>query len=255
MLTKRIIACLDVRGGEVVKGIKFQELRSAGDPGELAASHVAAGADEIVMLDISATSEQRSTLLHTVHQVARRIFVPLTVGGGIRSLPEASAVFDAGADKISINSAALSRPALITEIAQRYGSQAVMVAIDAKRSADRAWFEACTHSGRRPSGKNAVAWATEAQDRGAGEILLTSMDRDGTMDGFDCELVSAVYDQVRIPVIASGGAGNLGDFVQVFQQGRADAALAASIFHFGLQCMRDLKQGLHSAGIPVRWPC
>jgi len=255
MLTKRIIACLDVQAGRVVKGVQFQDLRYAGDPAELAALHSAAGADEIVVLDIAATYESRPTLLDVVRRTARQLFIPFTVGGGIRSLEDASAVFDAGADKISINSAALARPQLITQIARRYGSQAVVVAIDAKRSVDGAWFEAFIRGGRKSSGRNAALWAEEAEDRGAGEILLTSMDRDGTGMGFDCELTAAISDAVRIPVIASGGAGGFESFVDVFQQGRADAALAASIFHFGLQGLGELKQKLCNAGIPVRWPC
>jgi imidazole glycerol-phosphate synthase subunit HisF len=255
MLTKRIIACLDVQGGNVVKGVQFQELRYAGDPAELASLHSAAGADEIVVLDISATHENRSTLLDMVRRTARRLFIPFTVGGGIRTLQDASAVFDAGADKISINSAALSQPVLITQIAQRYGSQAVVVAIDAKRSPDGSWFEAWIRGGRKSSGRDAVGWAQEAEERGAGEILLTSMDRDGTGIGFDCELTAAMSDAIRIPVIASGGAGSVQSFIDVFEQGRADAALAASIFHFGLQGLGELKQELRTAGIPVRWPC
>jgi len=255
MLTKRIIACLDVTAGRVVKGVQFQQLRDAGDPAELAAAHSAAGADEVVLLDISATHEKRATLADTVRRTARQLFIPFTVGGGIRSLEEASVVFDAGADKVSINSAALAEPALITCIAQRYGSQAVIVAIDAKRVNGEAKFEAYISGGRKPTGRDAVDWAREAEDRGAGEILLTSMDRDGTGMGFDCELTCAVSEALHIPVIASGGGGHVQTFVDVFQRGRADAALAASIFHFGLSRVADLKQQLHNAGIPVRWPC
>jgi len=255
MLTKRIIACLDVTAGRVVKGVQFQQLRDAGDPAELAAAHSEAGADEVVLLDISATHEKRATLVETVRRTARQLFIPFTVGGGIGSLDDAMAVFDAGADKISINSAALADPALITCIAQRYGSQAVIVAIDAKRINGRAIFEAYVSGGRKPTGRDAVAWAQEAEARGAGEILLTSMDRDGTGSGFDCDLTRAVSEALRIPVIASGGGGDTQSFVDVFQRGRADAALAASIFHFGLRRLADLKLELHSAGIPVRWPC
>jgi len=255
MLTKRIIACLDVTGGRVVKGIQFQQLRDAGDPAELAAAHSQAGADEIVLLDISATHEKRATLADTVSRTARRLFIPFTVGGGIRSLDDAIAVFAAGADKISINSAALADPSLITRIAERYGSQAVIVAIDAKRTNGEMRFEAYTGGGRNPSGREAVAWAREAEERGAGEILLTSMDRDGTGAGFDCELTRAVSEALNIPVIASGGGGDTQTFIDVFQRGRADAALAASIFHFDLRNLADLKQELQNAGIPVRLPC
>ena len=255
MLTKRIIACLDVTEGRVVKGVQFQQLRDAGDPAELAAAHGEAGADEVVLLDISATHEGRVTLTKTVRRTARQLFIPFTVGGGIRSLDDAMAVFDAGADKISINSAAVSDPALITCIAQRYGSQAVIVAIDAKRVSGAATFEAYVSGGRKPTGRDAVAWAREAEDRGAGEILLTSMDRDGTGAGFDCDLTCAVADALHIPVIASGGGGDTQSFVDVFEKGRADAALAASIFHFGLRRLGDLKLELRDAGIPVRWPC
>src|SRR5438874_10968949 len=231
MLTKRIIACLDVDAGRVVKGTQFLNLRDAGDPAELAAVHAHAGADEIVLLDITATHEKRTTLLETVRRTAKEIFIPFTVGGGVRTLQDAAAIFDAGADKVSINSAALADPSLITCIGQRFGSQAVIVAIDAKRS--ESGFEAWSGGGRVPTGKEAVSWAKEAENRGAGEILLTSMDRDGTGAGFDCELTSAIASSVSIPVIASGGAGNAQHFVEVFSAGKADAALAASIFHFG----------------------
>jgi cyclase len=255
MLTKRIIACLDVKAGRVVKGVQFQHLRDAGDPAELASAHAEAGADEIVLLDISATNEKRATLVETVRRTARELFIPFTVGGGIRTLEDAMAVFDAGADKVSINSAAIADPKLITKIAERYGSQAVIIAIDAKRVNSETRFETYTGGGRNPTGKDAVAWAREAEERGAGEILLTSMDRDGTGAGFDCELTRLCSEAVRIPVIASGGGGNTQTFVDVFQHGRADAALAASIFHFGLHSCFDLKRELQGAGIPVRWPC
>jgi cyclase len=253
MLTKRIIACLDVDGGRVVKGVQFVNLRDAGDPAELAAAHSDSGADEIVLLDISATHESRSTLLDTVRRTARELFVPFTVGGGIRTLDDASAIFDSGADKISLNSAAISTPDLIGEIAQRFGSQAVIVAIDAKQIDGK--FYAFVHGGRKPTGKDAVEWAREAEERGAGEILLTSMDRDGTGKGFDCALTKAVSQAVRIPVIASGGAGSAQHFAEVFDEGCADAALAASIFHFGVSSLSQLKQHLRSAAIAVRWPC
>ena len=260
MLTKRIIACLDVTGGRVVKGVQFERLRDAGDPAALALAHSEAGADEIVLLDISATQENRATLIDTVRRTARQLFIPFTVGGGIRSLDEAMAVFDAGADKISINSAALADPSLITLIAERYGSQAVIVAIDTKRvNRDAAQagiqFEAYSGGGRRATGRDALAWAREAEECGAGEILLTSMDRDGTGAGFDCKLTRTVSEVLNIPVIASGGGGDTQSFVDVFRDGRADAALAASIFHFGLRHLADLKRELQDAGIPMRWPC
>lgn len=255
MLTKRIIACLDVDGGRVVKGVQFLNLRDAGDPAELAAAHGGAGADEIVLLDISATAEKRKTLLDTVKRTARELFIPFTVGGGVRTLEDASAVFDAGADKVSINSAALSDPSLITCIADRFGSQAVIVAIDAKRGNGAGAYEAFARGGRTPTGRDAVAWAREAESRGAGEILLTSMDRDGTCNGFECTLTRAISDRVRIPVIASGGAGSAEHFVDVFTEGHADAALAASILHYGTTQLAHLKRELAAAGIPVRWPC
>ncbi len=254
MLTKRIIACLDVDAGRVVKGVQFLDLRDAGDPAALAAAHSAGGADEIVLLDISATHEGRATLVDTVRRTARELFIPFTVGGGIRTLQDAGAIFDAGADKVSINSAAIATPELITQIAQRFGSQAAIVAIDATRS--NGGFGVFVHGGRKPTGRDAIEWAKEAEHRGAGEILLTSMDRDGTGIGFDCGLTRAISDAVRIPVIASGGAGGAKHFVEVFgENGHADAALAASIFHFGLSSFSDLKLQLRSAGIPVRWPC
>lgn len=253
MLTKRIIACLDVDAGRVVKGIKFANLRDAGDPAQLARAHSESGADEIVLLDISATHEGRATLLDTVRRTAKQLFIPFVVGGGVRTLQDAADVFEAGADKVSINSAALAQPSLITWIAERFGSQAVIVAIDAKRSANG--WEAFTRGGRIPAGRDALEWVREAESRGAGEILLTSMDRDGTGMGFDCDLTRAVADAVRIPVIASGGAGQAADFVRVFSEGHADAALAASIFHYGYHQVADLKQELARNSIPMRWPC
>ena len=254
MLTKRIIACLDVDAGRVVKGTRFVQLRDAGDPAELAAAHTESGADEIVLLDITATHENRSTLLETVRRAARQLFVPFTVGGGISSLDEACAVFDAGADKIAVNSAALTTPQLITAIANRFGSQAVVVSVDAK-SDGGAGPQVYVHGGRKPTGRAVLDWVREAERRGAGEILLTSMDRDGTRGGFDCQLTAAVEQAVSIPVIASGGAGSVQHFAEVFREGRADAALAASIFHFGVQDIRELKQRLAAETIAVRWPC
>lgn len=274
-LTKRIIACLDVDAGRVVKGVQFEQLRDAGDPAELARLHAAAGADEIVMLDITATSEGRKTLIETVRRTARQLFIPFTVGGGIRTLADAAIIFDAGADKVSINSAAVATPALIGEIAGRFGSQAVIVAIDARRRGtagnqftakdakdakedqQRAENEAevWVHGGRKPTGKDVLQWAREVEERGAGEILLTSMDRDGTRQGFDCALTASIAEAVSIPVIASGGAGSAQHFIDVFTEGRADAALAASIFHFGTHAVAELKQALLAAGIPMRWPC
>jgi cyclase len=253
VLTKRIIACLDVTGGRVVKGVKFKNLRDAGDPAECADAHARDGADEIVLLDITATSDDRQTMLDAVSRTARTLFVPLTVGGGIRTIADGAAVFDAGADKIAINSAAVRQPELITEIAMRFGSQAVVVAIDAKRR--NSGVEVFVNGGRVPTGRDVIQWARESEARGAGEILLTSMDRDGTRAGFDCELVRAVAQAVSIPVIASGGAGSISHFVDVFGEGHADAALAASIFHFHIESIEHLKRELHAANVPVRWPC
>lgn len=259
MITRRIIACLDVDAGRVVKGVQFVDLVDAGDPALLAARHAREGADEIVLLDITATHEGRQTLLDTVSRTAKELFVPFTVGGGIRTVEDAEQVFTAGADKVSINSAALANPELITAIGQRFGSQAVVVAIDARRDpeADDPVREAEVYvqGGRKPAGRKVVEWAREAEERGAGEILLTSMDSDGTRAGFDCELTAAVSEAVRIPVIASGGAGKVRHFFDVFTVGKADAALAASIFHFGIKSARSLKEELAAAGISMRLPC
>lgn len=252
MLTKRIIACLDVHQGRVVKGIQFEGLRDAGDPATLARAHADSGADEIVLLDISATHEDRGTLLETVRKAAQQLFIPFTVGGGIRALEDAAAVFDAGADKVSINSAAVTRPELIGEIAARYGSQAIVVAVDASQAEPA---EVMVAGGRRGTGRKVLDWVKEAEARGAGEILLTSMGRDGTRTGFDCALIQCVAQSVQIPVIASGGAGHAAHFVEVFSEGKADAALAASIFHYGIHSVRELKETLRDSGIPVRWPC
>ena len=256
MLTKRVIACLDVRGGRVVKGVQFVDIVDAGDPAELAHRHASAGADEIVLLDITATHEGRGTLLDTVKRTAAKLFVPFTVGGGVRSADDAAAVFDAGADKVSINSAAIARPELIGEIGGSFGAQAVIVAIDARRGARGiADAEVYVSGGRKATGLQVVEWAREAEGRGAGEILLTSMDTDGMRGGFDCELTAAVSAAVQIPVIASGGAGMAAHFVSVFTEGKADAALAASIFHFGVTDSRALKEELRRAGVSVRLPC
>ena len=250
MLSKRIIACLDVRDGCVVKGVNFEALRSAGDPAELAGRYNREGIDEVVILDVTATIEKRRALADTINAVAREIFLPLCVGGGIRDESHAAAAIDAGADKVSLNTAAIANPTLITTLARRYGSQAVIVAIDAKRAGDR--YQIFVRSGQQSTTRNPVEWAREAADRGAGEILLTSIDRDGTKSGFDCALTAQVSEAVPIPVIASGGAGTFDHFVEVFTEGKADAALAASIFHYSEHAVADLKQRLHSAGIPVR---
>jgi cyclase len=250
MLTKRIIACLDVRDGQVVKGVQFQELRHAGDPGELARRYNVEGIDEVVILDITATLEKRQAMARTINAVAKEIFLPLTVGGGIRSEEDADAAVEAGADKVSLNTAALKNPSLITTLAKRYGSQAVIVAIDAKRRGDH--FAVFVRSGTSDADRDAVAWARQAEGYGAGEILLTSMDRDGTRAGFDNEMTAAVSDAVNIPVIASGGAGTFDHFTDVFTAGHADAALAASIFHYAESSVTDLKRHLRQHGIPVR---
>ena len=250
MLTKRIIACLDVRDGQVVKGVQFQQLRHAGDPAELARRYNVEGIDEVVVLDITATLESRQALARTTNAVAHEISLPLTVAGGIRTEDDAAAAIDAGADKVSLNTAALRNPELITTLANRYGSQAVLVAIDAKRQGDG--FGVFVRSGTTDAARDAVEWARQAESRGAGEILLTSMDRDGTKAGFDCELTAAVSDAVDIPVIASGGAGTFEHFNDVFTRGRADAALAASIFHYAESSVSDLKKYLREQGVPVR---
>lgn len=250
MLSKRIIACLDVRNGQVVKGVNFEGLRNAGDPAELARRYNREGIDELVILDITATIEERRALADTIRAVARELFIPLAVGGGIRGEADAAAAIDAGADKVSLNTAALAEPSLITTLAERYGSQAVIVAIDAKKDGDR--LAVYARSGKAAADRDAAEWAREAESRGAGEILLTSIDRDGTRIGFDCALTSAVSRAVSIPVIASGGAGTLDDFVDVFKAGCADAALAASIFHYAETSVRGLKEYLREHGIPVR---
>ncbi len=251
MLTKRIIPCLDVTAGRVVKGINFVGLRDAGDPVELSERYNRDGADELVFLDITASSDHRETMIDVVERTARKVFIPLTVGGGIRSVHDARSILMAGADKVSVNTAAVERPALVRELSEEFGAQAVVLAIDARRSAPGRW-NVNTYGGRRDTGADAVAWARQGEDLGAGEILLTSMDADGTQDGFDCELTRAVAAATRIPVIASGGGGGPGDFVRVLTEGRADAALAASIFHYGTYSSDALKLLLRAEGIPVR---
>jgi cyclase len=254
MLSKRVIACLDVRDGSVVKGVQFENLATAGDPAALARRYNSAGIDELVILDVTATIEQRRALEGTLRAVSAELFIPLAVGGGIRSEGDAEAALNAGADKVAVNTAALEEPALLSRLAARYGSQAVIVAIDAKR--EKARYSVFARSGRAATGRDAVEWAREAADRGAGEVLLTSMDRDGTRAGFDCLLTAAVSSAVPIPVIASGGAGTFEDFFDVFTDGRADAALAASVFHFAEHSVAELKTFLNARGIPVRLaPC
>jgi len=257
MLAKRLIACLDVRDGCVVKGVRFEDLANAGDPAMLASRYNAEGIDELVILDVTATVEKRRALDATLRAVSAELFIPLAVGGGIRSEDDAAAAIDAGADKVALNSAALDAPSLVTRLAKRYGSQAVIVAIDAKREGQRGKPEAATYavfsrSGSTRTPREAVEWAREAADRGAGEILLTSIDRDGTRAGFDCELTAEVSSAVSIPVIASGGAGTFEHFFEVFTRGRADAALAASVFHFSEHAVGELKGYLQTRGIPVR---
>ena len=250
MLSKRIIACLDVRDGKVVKGVNFEGLRDAGDPATLARRYNTDGIDEIVILDVTATIEDRQARAHTIAAVANEIFLPLTVGGGIRNQEDAAAAIEAGADKVSLNTAALDDPQLITTLAKKYGSQAVIVAIDAKRDGNS--FAVYARSGQALTNRSAIEWAKQATAMGAGEILLTSIDRDGTKVGFDCELTAAVSDAVNIPVIASGGAGTFEHFAEVFTSGHADAALAASIFHFNERSVSGLKAYLQQCGVPVR---
>jgi cyclase len=255
MLSKRIIACLDVREGKVVKGVNFEDLRDAGDPAALARRYNIEGIDEVVILDVTATSEGRQARAQTIAAVAKEIFLPLTVGGGIRTEDDAAAAIEAGADKVSLNTAALERPELITTLAKRYGSQAVIVAIDAKTirlKPDATTYRVFGRSGQAATARDAIEWARQAADCGAGEILLTSIDRDGTKAGFDCALTAAVSDAVNIPVIASGGAGTFEHFAEVFTAGRADAALAASIFHFNERSVAELKQFLNARQVAVR---
>ena len=251
MLAKRIIPCLDVRDGRVVKGVNFVNIRDAGDPVELAKFYSEQGADEIVFLDITATSDARDTVVQVVERTAEQVFVPLTVGGGIRTLEDFQKLLRAGADKISVNSAAVKDKSLIAQGAERFGSQCVVLAIDARRRADGS-FEVVTAGGRNATGLDAIAWAREGERLGAGEILLTSMDADGTKNGFDLELTRAVTRAVSIPVIASGGCGSLAHFAQVFQETGCDAALAASLFHFGELTVPQVKEYLREQNIPVR---
>jgi imidazole glycerol-phosphate synthase subunit HisF len=249
MHLKRVIPCLDVDAGRVVKGTNFVDIRDAGDPVELAERYDAEGADELVFLDITATHEKRDTMVELARRTADNVFVPFTIGGGIRSIADAQAVLDAGADKVSVNSAAVARPELIDELADRFGAQCVVLAIDAKADGDS--WEVFVAGGRTPTGRDAVEWAREGTERGAGEILLTSMDRDGTNDGYDLELTAAVAQAVSVPVIASGGAGTLEHLADALRSG-ADAALCASIFHYGQHTVGEAKAHLAAAGIPVR---
>lgn len=250
-LAKRIIPCLDVTAGRVVKGVNFVELRDAGDPVEIARRYDQQGADEITFLDITASSDDRDLILHIIEDVASQVFIPLTVGGGVRQVDDVRRLLNAGADKVSINTSAVTNPQLVADASSKYGSQCIVVAIDAKRAAGGHW-EVFTHGGRKPTGLDAVEWACKMASLGAGEILLTSMDRDGTQDGFDLMLTRAVSDAVGIPVIASGGVGGLQDLADGVTQGHADAVLAASIFHYGLHTVREAKAHMASQGIPVR---
>lgn len=252
MLSKRIIPCLDVTAGRVVKGVNFVELRDAGDPVEIAKRYDDQGADEITFLDITATSDERDLILHIIEDVASQVFIPLTVGGGVREVADVRRLLNAGADKVGMNSAAVANPDLVSDASAKYGSQCIVVAIDAKQTQPGLW-EVFTHGGRKNTGINAVSWAKEVAKRGAGEILLTSMDRDGTKNGFDLELTRAVSDAVSVPVIASGGVGNLQHLVDGITQGHADAVLAASIFHFGEYTVGQAKHLMAEQGIPVRF--
>ncbi|HHV61090.1 MAG TPA: imidazole glycerol phosphate synthase subunit HisF [Firmicutes bacterium] len=256
MLSKRLIPCLDVLAGRVVKGVNFVSLRDAGDPVELARFYDSEGADELVFLDITASAEERSIILDVVRRTAEQVFIPFTVGGGIRGMEDVRDILNAGADKVSLNTAAVLNPDIITEGAEKFGSQCIVVAIDARarrnEAGDFCGWEVVTHGGRRATGLDAVEWARRVYQLGAGEILLTSMDRDGTCDGYDIELTAAIADAVDIPVIASGGAGRLEHFKEVFVSGKADAALAASVFHYGQFRIGQVKDYLKLAGIPVR---
>jgi cyclase len=250
-LAKRVIPCLDVTAGRVVKGVNFVSLRDAGDPVEIAARYDAEGADELAFLDITASSDERDILLHVIEAVASQVFIPLTVGGGVRKVEDVRRLLNAGADKVSINTAAVQNPALVEEAAGRVGNQCIVVAIDAKKKAGGGW-EVYTHGGRRPTGLDAVEWARRMVTSGAGEILLTSMDRDGTRDGFDLALTRAVADAVSVPVIASGGVGSMQHLAEGVLEGGADAVLAASVFHFGDFTVRAAKEHMRACGIEVR---
>jgi len=252
MLAKRIIPCLDVDKGRVVKGIRFKELRDAGDPVEVAKAYEEQGADELVFLDITASAEERNIMLDIVKRVAETVFMPFTVGGGVRTLEDIRKLLEAGADKVSINTAAVKNPKLVYEGAKRFGSQCIVVAIDAKRRADGQGWEVYTHGGRKATGMDAIEWAKRVEELGAGEILLTSMDRDGTKSGYDVELTRAIAESVKIPVIASGGAGKKEHFFEAFTEGKADACLAASLFHFKELTIPDLKRYLKEKGIHIR---
>ena len=252
MLLKRVIPCLDVDAGRVVKGTNFVDIRDAGDPVELAVRYEAEGADELCFLDITASSDQRATVTELARRTADEVFIPFTIGGGIRSVADAQAVLDAGADKVSVNSAAVARPELIDELAENFGTQCVVLAIDARAAGAAGGYEVVVHGGRTLTGRDAVTWAREAAERGAGEILLTSMDRDGTEDGFELALTRAVADAVEVPVIASGGAGRLEHLVDAIEEGGADAVLCASIFHYGQYSVAEAKHALATASIPVR---
>ncbi|MGH2721611.1 MAG: imidazole glycerol phosphate synthase subunit HisF [Actinomycetota bacterium] len=255
MLAKRVIPCLDVHAGRVVKGVQFVDLVDAGDPVELAAAYDAEGADELVFLDITASHEGRDTMVEVAHRTAEQVFIPLTIGGGVREIADARRLLRAGADKVSVNTAAVQRPALIADGADRFGAQCIVVAIDARRrdpaDPSKGW-EVHTHGGRRPTGIDAVEWAVRAEALGSGEILLTSMDRDGTQDGYDVELLRTVSSAVNIPVIASGGAGTLDHFAEAVSDGLADAVLAASLFHFGQLSIKAVKEHMTGRGIVVR---
>ncbi|MGD2163330.1 MAG: imidazole glycerol phosphate synthase subunit HisF [Anaerolineales bacterium] len=252
MLAKRIIPCLDIRDGRVVKGIHFVNLRDAGDPVEQACKYDRMGADELVFLDIMATPRGRETTAHVVRQVADQVFLPLTVGGGIRSVEDMRQILLAGADKVSINSAAVRRPEILSEGAARFGNQCIVLAVDARRNPG-GWWEVVVEGGRTATGIDALEWAEQAVELGAGEILLTSMDTDGTLDGYDVDLTRCVSELVNVPVIASGGAGTVEHFIEVFKSGGASAALAASIFHDGVLTVAEVKAGLIEAGLPIRW--
>jgi imidazole glycerol-phosphate synthase subunit HisF len=255
MRTVRVIPCLDVEAGRVVKGVRFEGLRDAGDPAELAARYDDEGADEVVLLDITASAEHRETMVEVVARTAEQVFIPLTVGGGVRTLPDAMRLLRAGADKVAVNTAAVEREGLVGELAAELGSQCVVVAIDARArtaDADRGTYEVVTHGGRRPTGIDVIEWASRCENSGAGEILLTSMDRDGTRLGYDLELTRSVSDAVRVPVVASGGVGTLGHLVDGATEGRADAVLAASIFHLREHTIAEAKAFLEAAGVPVR---